>query len=260
MNGLAGRVALVTGAGAGIGRASALRLAAAGVSVLVNDIDAAAAEAVAEQARAAGGNAHAVAADVTRAEAAEALVASACERFGGLSILHANAGGAIPEPTLDASPERYREIMALNLDAVWHGAQAALRVMLPAGGGAIVVTASGAGLGAVPGLAAYGAAKAGLLQLVRSLAVEYGARGIRVNAVVPGPIETAALLSWFETQPQGAAGFAAQVPQGRLGRAEEIAEVVAFLASDAASFVNGAALPVDGGVHAKLASPSPGAT
>ena len=256
MNSLDGKVALITGAGDGIGRACAERMAAAGAAVVVNDVDAAAAAEVADAILHAGGRASACAADVTAPGSNDSLVTHAVETFGQLAIFHANAGGAQPLPTEEINPALYRQIMDLNLDAVWSGIQAALRVMLPAGGGSIVVTSSGAGVGAGYGLAAYGAAKAAVLQLVRSIAVEYGSRGIRANAVLPGPIATTPLRAWADTLPGGAAAFGAQVPQGRLGRPEEIAAAVVFLASDAASFVNGAALPVDGGVTAKLASPS----
>lgn len=258
MTSLEARVAVVTGAGAGIGQATALRLARAGAAVVANDIDATAAEATAAAIRAAGGQGEACPGDVTQTGAADALVARAVERFGSLSIFHANAGGARPEPMDGMTDTAYREIMALNFDAVWSGTQAALRVMLPAGGGAIVVTSSGAGVSAEPGLAAYGAAKAAVISLVRNLAVEYAAQGIRANAVVPGPIETVQMRAWLDSLPDRGAGFGARVPAGRLGRPEEIAEAVLFLASDAASFVNGVALPVDGGVVARLASPTAG--
>ncbi len=258
MTNLDGKVAVVTGAGAGIGRASALRLARAGAAVVANDLDPDAASATAEAIRTAGGRAEAHPGDVTAAGLADALVARAVESFGALSIFHANAGGARPEPMDDMTEAAYREVMTLNLDAVWSGTQAALRVMLPAGGGAIVVTSSGAGVSAEPGLAAYGAAKAAVISLVRNLAVEYAARGIRANAVVPGPIETVQMRAWLDSLPDRGAGFGARVPAGRLGRPEEIAEAVLFLASDAASYVNGVALPVDGGVVARLASPTAG--
>lgn len=252
---LEGKVAVVTGAGSGIGRACTLRLAAAGAAVVVNDLDADAAAATAAAVSQAGGRAEPCPGDVTAPETSDTLAAFAVERFGALSVFHANAGGAQPAATDVTSFEEYRRVTALNLDAVWLGVQAALRHMLPAGGGAIVVTSSGAGLAASPGLAAYGAAKAGILQLVRSIAVEYGARGVRANAVVPGPIATPSLLAWLDTLPGGSNAFGAQVPAGRLGRPEEIAEAVLFLASDAASYVNGVALPVDGGVAAALVTP-----
>jgi NAD(P)-dependent dehydrogenase (short-subunit alcohol dehydrogenase family) len=253
---LDGKVAIVTGAGSGIGRASAQALAAAGAAVVVNDLDAEAAAATVKEIEATGGHASAFAADVTLPDTGDTLVAHATETFGSLSIFHANAGGAQPLPTDEIDDALYRRIMDLNLDAVWFGIRAALRVMVPAGGGSIIATSSGAGVGAGYGLAAYGAAKAGVLQLVRNIAVEYGSRGIRANAVLPGPIATPALLAWADTLPGGSKAFGAQVPQGRLGRAEEIAAAVVFLASDAASYVNGASLPVDGGVTAKLAQPS----
>lgn len=258
MTKLYGKVAVVTGAGAGIGRASALRLARAGASVVANDVDPGAAEGTVEAIHAAGGKAEAYAGDVTDPGLADALVARALKRFGSLSIFHANAGGARPEPMDTMDDATYRAVMTLNFDAVWSGTQAALRTMLPAGGGAIVVTSSGAGINAEPGLAAYGAAKAAVISLVRNIAVEYAAQGIRANAVVPGPIETVQMRAWLNSLPDRGAGFGARVPAGRLGRPEEIAEAVLFLASDAASFVNGVALPVDGGVVARLASPTTG--
>jgi len=258
MTSLNGKVAIVTGAGAGIGRASALRLALAGAAVVANDVDPGSAEGTTEAIHAAGGRAEAHAGDVTDPGLADALVARAVKRFGSLSIFHANAGGARPEPMSTMTEAAYREVMRLNFDAVWSGTQAALRTMLSSRGGAIVVTSSGAGVSAEPGLAAYGAAKAAVISLVRNIAVEYAAQGIRANAVVPGPIETVQMRAWLNSLPDRGAGFGAQVPAGRLGRPEEIAEAVLFLASDAASFVNGVALPVDGGVVARLASPTAG--
>lgn len=255
MGRLRDRIAIVTGAGSGIGRATALRLAGEGALVIVNDLVADAAEAAVAEIRARGGKAEAQVGDVTSSAYVEALVAGAAERHGGLDIMHNNAGGADPTPLLEVDDERYRQDLALNLDAVFFGIRAALRVMVPRRVGSIISTASGAGLAAVPGLAAYGAAKAGVVMLTRCAAVEYAFSGVRINAISPGSMSSPRLLSWLDSVPCGRANYAAQIPQGRLGLPEEIADVAVWLASDESSYVNGVVIPVDGGVWAQLASP-----
>lgn len=252
---LAGKIAIVTGAGQGIGRASALRFAEEGAHVIVNDLDAPSAAEVVKRIRAAGGAALAHPADVTDPEQMEALVARASDEFGRLDIMFNNAGGATPEPTDTMPIDRYRKVIALNLDSVFFGTQCALRVMLPQGGGCILMTTSGAGIGAVLHLAAYGAAKAGVINLARSVATEYGRQGIRANVISPGPMATQAFLGWLSTVEGGKQEFEAQVPAGRLGTPEDIAQAALFLASDEASFINGITVPVDGGLSALYASP-----
>lgn len=250
------KVAIITGAGSGIGRACALRFAAEGARVVVNDIDRTNAMATVERIVAQGGKAIFHGADVTRAEAVQEMVQAAVAHFGRLDILFSNAGGATPTPLERIGPDEYRRLMALNLDSVYYGVHAALPVMLAQGGGVFLSTASGAGLGAVPDLAIYGAAKAGIINLMRSIAVDYGPSGIRANTISPGPMDTPALRAWLDTTPVGATGYAAQVPVGRLGTAEDIAAAAVFLASDEAAFVSGVVLPVDGAIHARLASPN----
>lgn len=252
---LAGKIALITGAGSGIGKASALRFAAEGAEVFVNDLNAAAADAVVTQIRASGGRAEPCPADVTDAAAVQAMVDRIVAARGRIDILFNNAGGDQPAPTLELGLERYRAVIALNLDAVFFGTRAVLTPMIRQGGGVILSTSSGAGLNAVDGLTAYGAAKAGVASLMRSIAVEHGRHGIRANTISPGPMDTPALRTFLDTQPGGAAGYAAQVPVGRLGTAEDIAAAAAFLASDDAAFISGAVLPVDGAIHARLAAP-----
>ena len=252
---LAGRAAVVTGAGSGIGRATALRFAAEGAAVVVNDVDPAAAKRVAGEIEAAGGRARPAPGDVTRPETGDALADAALDAFGRLDVFHNNAGGAMPTPMDATDDARWRRDLALNLDAVWFGTRAALRVMVPRRSGCILSTSSGAGLGAVHGLSAYGAAKAAVVQLMRSVALEYGPLGIRANTICPGSMETPQLRAWLDAQP-GKERFAAGIPLRRLGLPEEIANAALFLASDEASYVTGAALVVDGGVASSLAVPS----
>ena len=253
---LAGRAALITAAGSGIGRASALRFAAEGAVVYVNDWNESAVGAVVDTIVAAGGEAVAAPADVTDPAAVAGLIDQVvCER-GRIDVLFNNAGGQQPRPTHEIGIEEYRAIVALNLDSVFYGVHAVLPHMMAARSGVILSTSSGAGIGAVDGLAIYGAAKAGLSNLMRSIAAEYGAYGIRANTISPGPMDTPALRTYLNTVPNGAENYARQVPVGRLGTAEDIAAAAAFLASDDAAFISGVVLPVDGAIHAMLAAPS----
>ncbi len=248
---LDGRTVIITGAGAGIGRACAVRYLAEGAAVVASDRDGAALAALAESVDGPG-PLECVEGDVTAPGSAAALVGTALSSFGRLDVYHANAGGAFPTPFLDTDQSAYEQVLALNLDAVWAGAQAAMPVFVESGRGVLLVTSSGAGINAVKGLSAYGAAKAGVQALVKTLALEYGPLGIRSCAIAPGPIESPGLLSWLHTQPGGVEAHVADKPMRRLGRPEEIAAAAAFLASDDASFVNGVTLPVDGGSQAAL--------
>jgi NAD(P)-dependent dehydrogenase (short-subunit alcohol dehydrogenase family) len=252
---LAGKIAIITAAGSGIGRACALRFAAEGATVVVNDIradhGAATVQLIADQ----GGRAVFAPADVTVAAEVENLVTQTAAQFGRIDILFNNAGGALPTPTHETSIEDYRRIIALNLDSTFYGIHAALPIMLKQQYGVILSTTSGAGLNVVLHLAAYGAAKAGVINLTRNIAVEYGHAGIRANIISPGPMDTPGLRAWLDTVPGGAENYARQIPSGRLGTAEDIANVAAFLACDEAAFVNGVVVPVDGAIHAQLATP-----
>ena len=246
---------IVTAAGNGIGKATAAEFAQHGAHVLVSDIREDLAQATAEQIKSEGGTASIFAADVTDAEAIQNLVDAAVKANGTLDIMVNVAGGAFPMPFESTPLEVDHNILALNLHSVIYGMKAALPIMLRQGKGVILSTSSGAGLGAVNGLATYGAAKAGVQAMSKSIAAEYGKQGIRANTIAPGAMDTPGLRSWADTLDGGFEGFNAKQPSGRCGTAEEIARAAVFLASDAASFINGATIPVDGAVHAILAAP-----
>jgi NAD(P)-dependent dehydrogenase (short-subunit alcohol dehydrogenase family) len=250
MGNLDGRVALVTGAASGIGRSSALALANEGARVVVADVLDEQGRETVDLIEAAGGEAIYVPADVSRRADVEQLVRTAVETFGRLDCAHNNAGieGTTPAGTeFHRYPEEvWDQVLSINLKGVWLCMQAEIAQMLTQGGGAIVNTASVAGL--VGGFgSAYSAAKHGVVGLTKVAALEYATRGIRVNAVCPGGIATPMLERVFARRPELEQQFVAGEPIGRLGRPEEIAAAVVWLSSDAASFLTGVALPVDGG-------------
>ncbi len=247
---LEGRTALVTGAGSGIGRATALLLAREGAHVVATDIDGAAA---AKTAAGAEGSVAALAHDVTDAGDWERAVAAAVEAQDGLSILVNNAGIA-PKATIEQETlEGWRRVHEVCLDSVYLGCHAALPAMA-AGGGSIVNISSVAALRGVAVYAAYCSAKAGVHMVTKTIALHCGRRGynIRANSVHPGPIDTPILDPDRARFGQRAIDARAEaIPLGRIGRPEEVAQCVLFLASDESSFVNGTELVVDGGFCAK---------
>ncbi len=250
---LNGKVTLVTGAASGIGRAAALAFAREGAKVLVADMTEDAGRETVKMVHDAGGEAAFVKCDVARAADAEALVAAAVKTFGRLDGAFNNAGvaGKIAR-TADDTEENFDRIMAVNLRGVWLCMKYEIQQMVSQGhGGAIVNTASAAGLVGSHGMPAYTASKHGVVGLTKTAALEYARSAIRVNAVCPGVIDTAMVAGMVSAHPRLKDKLVGVEPIARMGRPAEIAEAVTWLLSDAASFVTGAAMPVDGGMIAQ---------
>jgi NAD(P)-dependent dehydrogenase (short-subunit alcohol dehydrogenase family) len=247
---LTGKVAVVTGGGSGIGEACAKLMARRGAKVVVADIDAEPAEAVAKTIASDGGEAVAVRVDVADAASVEAMIASAVERFGGLDIGVNNAGiGGPMAPTGEYPLDGWRAVMSVNLDGVFYCTREEIRAMRERGGGSIVNMASILGSVGFANSVAYVSAKHGVLGLTKNAALEHATDGIRVNAVGPGFIRTPLVESALDAD---ALAFIESLHAlGRLGTSEEVAELVGWLASDAASFVTGSYYPVDGGYLAR---------
>lgn len=252
MRGLDGTTALVTGAGAGIGRATARRFAAEGASVVVADIEAASGEETADLIEDDGGEATFVEVDVTDLDSVDRMVDVALDTYGGIEFAHNNAGILRRfAGVTDAADGDWEATLAVNLKGVWACMRAELPVMVEQGGGAIVNTASEAGLVGMPGLASYSAAKHGVVGLTKAVALEFATREIRVNAIAPGPTETdiaedLEVSDDVESLPFDLSAMS-DVPMDRFAAPEEMAGVVAFLCSADASYITGQTIPVDGG-------------
>lgn len=245
-----GRVAIVTGGGRGIGEATALRLASEGAAVAIGELDLPAAEAVAATIRASGGRAIAVSADVSRPEDMRALAAATAEAFGDADVLINNAGIAVFDDPIALSDEDWRRCFSVDLDGVWYATRAVLPAMLERGRGSVVNVASVHSFQIIPHTFPYPVAKHGVVGMTRALAVEYGPRGLRFNAVCPSYIATQINIDYFATFPDPEAErrrVEELHPIRRVGRPEEVAAAIAFLASDECGFLTGASLMVDGG-------------
>ena len=252
---LEGRVAIVTGAASGMGRAVSLRFAAEGAAIACADInDAANAETAAMIAKA-GGRTIAVHCDTSQSLQVQAMVKQAVAAFGKVTHLYNNAAIGKPNPPVPESvaelPEDFwRATLDINLTGYFLCAKYALPEIIKAGGGVILNVSSTAGLMTGQSIAAYTTTKTAIIALTRSMAIDYARKGVRVNAICPGPIETVRTRIGRPGGPQGddrVKLIAAQVPLGRLGKPEDVAALALFLASDDAAFITGAAIPIDGG-------------
>lgn len=251
------KVAVITGAAGGQGQAAARLFAEEGARLVVTDIDEEGAEKTAEEIRDAGGEAIALRTDVSREKDVAEMIRAAVDEFGTLDVLFNNAGvgySAADRLTMASvvdTPEKdWDAILAINLKGVAMGCKHAIPVMVENGGGAIVNNASINALGALSGADAYTAAKGGIVALTRVLAVDWGPSGVRVNCICPGGVDTPMIAPAIEDEQ--IPGFMREsTPLGRLARPEETARVALFLASDEASYMNGAIVPVDGGWTAR---------
>jgi len=251
---LDGKVALITGAAGGMGLEASKLFAAEGARVVMTDVAEEAGRAAAEEI---GDAATFVRADVSTGEDAEAMVRFAVETFGGLHVLYNNAGVVLPNDAgaVETDVETWDRTMAINLRGVWLGCKFGIPAMLESGGGSIVNVASFvAFMGAATAQIAYTATKGGVLSMTREIAVEYARRGIRANALCPGPIETPLLMQLFADDAAKQRRLV-HVPMGRLGQAQEVVRAALWLASDESSFMTGAALVVDGGITAAYVTP-----
>jgi NAD(P)-dependent dehydrogenase (short-subunit alcohol dehydrogenase family) len=240
------KTVLITGGATGIGRATALAFALEGAAVMIGDVDDRAAETV-SLIEAAGGKAAFKSADVSDAQAMTELVRDTVARFGGMHMAFNNAGVLPPPlPFHEVPPSDLDHILNVDLKGVYFAMQAQVRHFLEHGGGAIVNTASVAGIVADPHMSAYVAAKHAVVGLTKAVAIEYAQQGIRVNAIGPGFVATPMTQAWLESEEFKAAFFAQNI-SGRAAQPEEIAGTVLHLCSDAASFINGALFVIDGG-------------
>jgi NAD(P)-dependent dehydrogenase (short-subunit alcohol dehydrogenase family) len=246
-----GQVALVTGASSGMGLATARAFAEAGAAVVLSDVNGEALENATAELTEAGHQAIAVRCDVTDEAQAAAMVQQAVSRFGRVDMAYNNAGIQVdPSDAADETAENFDLVNGVNMRGIWTCMKHELKQMRAQGSGAIVNCSSLGGLVGLPSRAAYHASKHGVIGMTKSAAMEYAPRGIRINAVCPGVIDTPMVSSMLEGQAEAMKEIMRDQPIGRLGRAEEIAAAVLWLCSPAASFVLGVALPVDGGYTA----------
>lgn len=252
----AGRVAIVTGGSDGIGLATAMLLARRGATVVVcgrtqSKLDNAVKEAASE-----GLTLEAHAIDVADESMFRTFVEGVATRHGRLDMMVNNAMSVHYAPIQHLTMDHWRKDFAVNADAVFIGTKAAMKIMAAAGKGSIVNVSSTTGIRAAPYMASYSASKAALTHFTACAAMEGGLSNVRVNAIVPGQVMTAATDDWASKAPETAAKTASAIPMGRGGQPDELAEAIVFLLSDAASYITGVALPVDGGKSAQLYLPS----
>jgi NAD(P)-dependent dehydrogenase (short-subunit alcohol dehydrogenase family) len=248
------RVAVITGAGSGIGRAMALLFAHEGAYVLAADVNGSAAEQTAHEIVAAGGTCEARMVDVTDPSQVRAMIERAHERYGRLDILCNNAGIGSTTDVVECEPDEWDRVMTVNVKGVYLGCKYAVPIMAAQGGGVIVNTASVAGMVGIVKRASYSASKGAVIALTRQVAIDFVDRGIRVNCLCPGTVDSpwvGRLLDQTDDPGAARAALVARQPMGRLGTPEEIAAAALYLASDDAAFITGTGLVIDGGLTAR---------
>jgi NAD(P)-dependent dehydrogenase (short-subunit alcohol dehydrogenase family) len=245
------KVAVITGAGRGIGFAGASAFIREGAKVVIAEIDEELGRDAEAKLRAAGGDAAFVRTDCSRSEDVRALMERTRQFYGGLHILYNNASVYLPKsdgPVTSVAEETWERILAINLRSIFLCCKYGIPLIVASGGGSVINTSSSAGVMGVPGCDAYTATKGATISLTRSMAVEYGKKGVRVNCICPAGIETEMVKASSTNDPNfDAKYFFSRAPLGRLGTPEEVANVAVFLASDESSYVNGAILRADGG-------------
>jgi len=257
MGRLEGKVALITGAGSGMGRAASEIFAREGARIVVADYVEDSGTATVDAVRSEGGEATFVRADVSKAADCETMVRHALDTYGGLHVLYNNAG-VFPDDdggVLDTPESTWERVMEINLKGVWLGCRAGIPAMVESGGGSIINVASFVALvGAATAQIAYTSSKGGVLAMTREIAVEWARKGIRANALCPGPVNTP-LLEELLSDPARRERRLVHIPMGRLAMADELAKAALFLASDDSSYMTGASLVVDGGITAAYVTP-----
>jgi NAD(P)-dependent dehydrogenase (short-subunit alcohol dehydrogenase family) len=254
---LEGKVALITGGASGMGKVASSLFAAEGAKVVLTDVSDDAGEAVAAEIQKAGGQAAFVHADISKEDDAKSMVEAAVSRFGRLDVLYNNAGIMMgTDGSVDTTDESvWDKTLAINVKGVAFGCKYGVPAMIAGGGGSIINVASFvAWMGAATSQTAYTASKGAVLAMTREIAVEYARKGVRCNALCPGPIDTP-LLAELLSDPARRQRRFVHIPMGRLGQAEELAKAALFLASDDSSYMTGASLIVDGGITAAYVTP-----
>ncbi|GAB4073825.1 SDR family oxidoreductase [Barrientosiimonas marina] len=246
------KVGVITAGGAGIGRASALAFAKEGAKVVVSDLDEDAGNETVRLIKEDGGEAMFVKCNVAEETEVENLIDTAVNTYGSLDWAHNNAGiGAPTAPVTETEAKNWRKAMSVTLDGMYYSLKYEVAAMKKSGKGAIVNTASTGGLAGTPGLAAYTSAKWGVNGLTKTVALESGKEGVRVNSICPGMTRTASVDSWSSESPEQAKEFEASIPIGHMGTPEDQANAAVFLCSDKAAYITGVNLPVDGGETAE---------
>jgi NAD(P)-dependent dehydrogenase (short-subunit alcohol dehydrogenase family) len=248
MGKLDGKVAIITGAASGMGKATAKLFVQEGAKVVVADIQDELGKETVKTITESGGKAIFVHTDVRKAEDVKNMIKTAVDTYGKLDILFNNAGiEGVMADTLNYPDEVVEDVIATNFKGVWFGVKYGVEQLLKTGGGVIINTASITGHIGTPYMSAYAATKSAVISLTRTAGQEYASRGVRVNCIAPGSIDTPMLQQAFKGRPEALASSAKRIPMGRIGKPEEIAKAALFLASDESSFVTGQTLDVDGG-------------